>query len=109
MVVAGFGVLGVIRVNAQSTTLPKLPTIVEMLTQRFGLKQADVQSVFDNARTARIEARLTQLVLDGQITEVQKTAILAKQKELQNWAAQNNISPRYLMGSFGMGHKMRHW
>ncbi len=109
MVVAAFGVLGVARVNAQATTAPKLPTIIELLTQRFGLKQTDVQSVFDNARTARMEARLTQLVRDGQITEAQKTAILVKQKELQNWATQNNISPRYLVGGLGMGHKMMHW
>lgn len=82
-------------------------------------------------RTAEYESRLSQLVKDGKITEAQKQLILAKHKELQSkhltimesmkdkngderrdameaehedleeWAKQNGIDPKYLMFKFG--------
>jgi len=92
-------------------------TIIERLAEKFGLKQADVQTVFDQQRTdrqtemqARYEDRLTQAVKDGKITEAQKTAILAKQKEMQAkreqertdwqaWLKSNDLED----SEFGMG------
>lgn len=71
-----------------------ISTIVEKLAQKFGLKQADVQSVFDEVHTERqkerqaemtelLEARLTVAVINKKITEAQKTLILKKHAELQ--------------------------
>lgn len=68
--------------------------LVQRLAEKFGLKQADVQTVVDQYRTeertqreaemkTKNEARLTQLVTDGKITEAQKQLILNKQSELQ--------------------------
>ncbi len=47
------------------------------------------------------EGRLNALVAQGKITEAQKTAILAKfkqiQEELKTWAASEGIDPQYVM------------
>jgi hypothetical protein len=65
-------------------------SLVDKLSQRFNLNKAEVQEVFNEERAAReaehegrYEARLTQAVKDGKLTEEQKTKILAKHKELQ--------------------------
>jgi len=74
----------------------KYPLIVERLAQRFGLKESDVQAVFEEVHQerqqemqARLEERLTQAVKNGKITESQKQAILAKHKELTEKRQQN--------------------
>lgn len=74
---------------AQTATTP-YQTIIQKLVAKFGLKQADVQSVFDEARSehqaqaqTKLDDKLSQAVKDGKITEAQKQAILAKLKELQ--------------------------
>jgi len=89
LTLVGLAVFGVSQVQAQSSQ-GKYPSIVQKLVQRFGLKENDVQAVFDEARQerqsqmqARFEERLNQAVKDGKITESQKQAILAKHKELQ--------------------------
>jgi len=120
------------KVSAQTTT-PK--TIIERLAEKFGLKQADVQTVFEQERTqrqtqmqARFEERLTQAVKDGQITESQKTAILAKHQEMQqerekereewqSWLKANGLENSEFgsgfggkgMGMGGMGRGMHGW
>ncbi|MEK9143674.1 MAG: hypothetical protein AAB481_03535 [Patescibacteria group bacterium] len=60
------------------------------MVAKFGLSESDIQSVFDEARNerqtrmqTRFDDKLSQAVKDGKLTEVQKQAILAKQKELQ--------------------------
>ena len=65
-------------------------TLVQRLVQKFGLKTADVQSVFDTVHEERqaqmeqkIADRLDTFVKDGKITEAQKRLILAKHEELQ--------------------------
>jgi hypothetical protein len=114
----GFGVVVTSRVFAQDTNSPQ--TIVQKIADKFGLKTSDVQAVFDQNRTDRraemetkFEEQLTAAVKDGKLTEEQKQLILAKRKELQNsrqdfknWATQNGIDIKYLMGGFGMrgGH-----
>ncbi len=71
-------------------------TLVQRIAEKFSLKPEDVQAVFDQFRQERhaqrqssFEAKLSQLVTDGKITEGQKQLILAKKKELQadraNW------------------------
>jgi hypothetical protein len=65
-------------------------SLVSKIAQKFNLKTADVQAVFDEERTAKeaerqaeVEKTLTQAVTDGKLTQAQKDKIIAKQKELQ--------------------------
>jgi hypothetical protein len=65
-------------------------SIVQKLVQKFGLKESDVQAVFNEARQERqasmrvkFEERIDQAVKKGELTEVQKQKILAKHKEIQ--------------------------
>lgn len=76
------------KVSAQNQQNPSTP-IIQKLAQRFGLKESDVQAVFDEVRQERqqqrelqFEERLNQAVKDGNITEAQKQAILTKHKEI---------------------------
>lgn len=107
-----------------------MQSLVQKIADKFGLKKEDVQAVFDQDRSdrrAEMEARniaqLDQLVKDGKITEAQKQLIINKRKEieasrqsqmqnmqgkadeerkaLEDWAAQNGIAVKYLMGGFG--------
>lgn len=64
-------------------------TLVQRLAEKFGLKETDVQTVFDDARKekqknnqVRIEERLSQAVKDGKLTETQKRRVLDKHAEL---------------------------
>lgn len=64
-------------------------TIVQMIADKFHLNKSDVQSVFDQHQTTRLQERqqkiadrLTQAVKDGKITEAQKSLIENKLKEL---------------------------
>jgi hypothetical protein len=88
----GLGMFAASTVYAETQTDPKDPmtTLVQKIADKFGLKQSDVQTVFDQEREARkvkmeeeYESRLTTLVKDGKITEAQKQLILAKHKELE--------------------------
>lgn len=108
------------KASAQTTT-PK--TIIQRLAEKFGLKQAEVQTVFDQQRTerqtqmqARFEERLTQAVKDGQISEAQKTAILKKHQEMQTernhertewqaWLKANGLENNEFAMGFGFGGK----
>lgn len=82
------GTLGITQTYAQE--INKYTPIVQRLAQRFGLKEEDVQSVFDEVhqeRRAEMEARflerLDQLVAEGKITQDQKQKLLDKQEELE--------------------------
>jgi Skp family chaperone for outer membrane proteins len=65
-------------------------SLIQKIIQKFGLKEADVRSVFDSFHQDRVNQmktknvdRLTQLVKDGKITEAQKKLMIAKQEEMQ--------------------------
>jgi len=65
-------------------------TLIQRLVQKFSLKTADVQAVFDTVRNERqdemqqkMTERLETLVKQGKITEAQKKLIVAKHAELQ--------------------------
>lgn len=65
-------------------------TLIQRLVQKFGLKTADVQAVFDTVRDERqtemqqkMVERLDTLVSEGKITQAQKELIIAKHTELQ--------------------------
>jgi hypothetical protein len=60
-------------------------SLVAAIASKFNLNQADVQAVFDEERSkheaemkAQMEAKVTQAVTDGKITEAQKKAIQEK-------------------------------
>jgi len=107
--------------RALAATTGKYPPVVQKLIDKFGLKETEVQTVIEEARTeqqttmqTRMEERLTDAVGNGKITEAQKTAILAKWKEisakreterqeLSDWAKQNGLESDYGFGWFG-GH-----
>lgn len=75
---------------AQAATTTSSDSLVDKISTRFNVDKSEVQKVFDEDRTARqaemeqrYEARLTQAVKDGKLTEDQKTKLLAKHKELK--------------------------
>lgn len=83
-------IVGASAVNAQTPSQTK-QAIVQKLSQRFGLKEADVQAVFDEDHIqhqqqmqAHLEDKLSQAVKDGKITEAQKQAILTKLTQLRS-------------------------
>jgi hypothetical protein len=128
-VTGAFGYLGVSQVMAAVANNGH-NTLIENLAKKFNVSTTDVQSVFDETRTAEETARLDQAVKDGQITEAQKALIVVKQKELEtkiqeinnkqlttterqtalqqvqddlnSWATTNKI-PSYLLRGGGMG------
>ena len=98
------GIFGTGKVVAESSQ-GNYPPIIQKLVQKFGLKENEVQVVFDEARKERqtqmqtkFEERLNQIVADGKLNEAQKQMILAKHKELaekrgtkpENW---QNMTP----------------
>lgn len=81
------------QVFAQSATTDAHPmsSLVQKISQKFGLNEAEVQAVFDEThaemeaqRKGEHEKRLSQLVTEGKITEAQKQLIIAKGEELEN-------------------------
>lgn len=104
LALVGLAVLGVSQVQAQSQQ-SKYSSSIQKLVERFGLKESEVQAVFDEARQERqqqiqagFEEHLNQVVKDGKITESQKQAILTKYKEvaekrLQNKENWQNMTP----------------
>lgn len=89
LVLGGILLSGAARVSAQSGS-NDYPPIIDKLVAKFNLNEAEVKAVFDEERSARqsemqakIEAKLTQAVTDGKITEAQKQAILAKHEEMK--------------------------
>jgi citrate synthase len=82
-------ILGVHQVSAQIADGPS--DLVSAIAQKFNLPQDQVQQVFSEHQEkhhaqiqAKMEERLTQLVTDGKLTEVQKQAIISKMAEMKN-------------------------
>lgn len=95
LALVGLAVFGMSQVQAQNQQ-SKYPSIIQKLVERFGLKESEVQAVFDEARQerqqqmqARFEEHLNQAVKDGKISESQKQAILVKHNELAEERLQN--------------------
>ncbi|MDF2461184.1 MAG: hypothetical protein K0S68_587 [Candidatus Saccharibacteria bacterium] len=130
---------------ATAETTDSRDSLVQKISDKFKLNKSEVQAVFDEHKTekhaqreARLEERLTQAVKDGDITEKQKTAILAKHKELaarfesekdglkdktpeerraamqslrtelDQWAKDNDIDTKWLKGFVVKGFKGGH-
>ncbi len=87
---------GAVAVQAAANTTATGPsTLITKLAQKFGLKEADVKAVFDEEHAvhmqemqSKAQARLSQLVTDGKITEAQKQLIVTKMSELAAARAQ---------------------
>ncbi len=84
----GLAGLGGIHAFAASTSQAPRP-IVQKIAQKFGLKEADVQAVFDQDKTGHmaqmktnLSTKLDQQVKDGKLTATQKQAILDKMDQL---------------------------
>jgi len=82
-------VLGATNVSAQEGSSNPMSSLVSKIAQRFNLNESEVQAVFDEHHNemheqmqSNFEDRLSQLVLEGKITEAQKAAIVAKMEEL---------------------------
>lgn len=135
LAITSAGLLGVTRIQAQE--VDPHTSLIQKIATKFGLKIEDVQGVFSEHKTemqnqmmARFEAKLTQLVTDGKITEAQKQLIINKHKEMQTamqnktpeerktemknkkaeletWAKQNGIDLQYIMGFGFKGGHMR--
>jgi hypothetical protein len=104
LLVAGFLTVGVMGVNAQEKA-DRHSSLIQKISQKFGLKEADVKAVFDQQHAermaqmhAKMEEKLNQLVKEGKFTEAQKNLILAKHKEMQanrqsKMEAMKNMTP----------------
>jgi hypothetical protein len=87
------GIAGAGNTYAQTPSISNenpMTSLVQKIAEKFGLKQADVQEVFDQVRKdresqmqARYEAQLDTYVKEGKITEAQKQLIINKHKELK--------------------------
>ena len=126
--------MGASKTFAQSDT-NNSQTLIQRITEKFGLKEPDVQSVVDNfhqekfqqmktQRRSRLEEKLNSAVSSGKITEAQKQAILkkfdelqnereAQTKDLENWAKNNGLDKLGMgmgLGRFkGFGRGMHFW
>ncbi|OGG13075.1 hypothetical protein A2773_01175 [Candidatus Gottesmanbacteria bacterium RIFCSPHIGHO2_01_FULL_39_10] len=113
LTILGVAALGTFdkQVWAKTTNSPMTSLITE-ISQKFGLNQADVQSVFDEHRNQMHERmqvelleRLSELVNEGKITETQKQLLLDKHKEMvvqresdrQNWQTKTAEERKALM------------
>jgi len=127
------GLAGVKAVSAEDSE--GYPPIVQKLVERFNLDVSEVQKVFDEEREERhqemelrFEERLNQAVTEGELTQEQKEALLAKKaerqakheemknlseeerrtameqerEEMKTWAEENGIE-MFRLGGFGEG------
>lgn len=95
LAVLGSVLFGVTKVNAQTNNQTPLSGLVQMISQKFGLDQKQVQSVVDQYSQQRkadrqqkmqqgIQNRLDNAVKQRKITDAQKQAILNEITVLKN-------------------------
>jgi Spy/CpxP family protein refolding chaperone len=107
-VIASVGYFGGSYVMAGDTN-PMHDSLITKIAQKFNLKEADVEAVFESVRDERQEEmkanrqeKLSQAVKDGVITEAQKNTLLSKmeehlnerrenREEMQNWYKEQGI------------------
>lgn len=86
-VIASVGYFGTSYVLAEDTN-PMHDSLITKIAQKFNLKEADVEAVFESVRDEKRdemkkirEEKLSQAVKDGVITEAQKNTLLSKMEE----------------------------
>jgi hypothetical protein len=77
------GIVGVTQFSAQENN-SSYPPIITNLSNKFGVSEEEVKTVFEETREQRHEERLNDLVSKGVITEEQKQLIQDKKKEMQS-------------------------
>jgi len=85
------GLGGVATTALAATNGSDYPPIVQKIADKFNLKPADVQAVFEQQHEdrqknhqAKLEETLNQAVKDGKLTETQKDKLLAKLESLKD-------------------------
>jgi len=96
--------------------------IIQRIAERFNLDEAEVEAVFEAVHDERfaqmhdaMDAKLSEAVKDGVITEDQKTAYLAKhdenagerranRREMQTWMEENGINATALHSYLSLGN-----
>jgi polyhydroxyalkanoate synthesis regulator phasin len=138
LILLGAGALGINSLYASEDN-PR-SSLIEKIAQKFNLNKDEVQKVFDEEREERVTAMeerfakiLDEAVAKGELTEAQKSLIIAKRAEmksdfeskrdenkdlsreemqtkikaeresLEKWASDNGINVKYLMGMGGFG------
>ena len=113
LTILGVAALGTFGKQAWAkTTNTSMTSLVAEISQKFGLNQADVQSVFDIHRIqmheqmlVELSERLSESVSEGKITEAEKQLLLDKHKEMaaqresdrQNWQTKTIEERKALM------------
>ena len=90
MIALGVGAFGVSATLAAENDQGEITTLVEAIAERFDVKVADVQAVFDEHREQmqakheeKAAERLQQAVDDGKITQEQADAITENREEMK--------------------------
>ncbi len=88
--VIGVSILGATPAHAQTADSSPFQSLIQKIVEKFGLKQADVEAVFEEHRNQmheqmqeRMSAKLDDAVKNGKITEEQKQLILKKHEEMK--------------------------
>jgi hypothetical protein len=89
----GVGLVGMTAILTRPVTADEggpRHSIIQKLVERFGLNADEVEEVFEEDREdrraegqARFEERLAEAVAEGELTEDQKAAIIAKRAEME--------------------------
>ncbi len=108
-------VAGTSYVSAQTPANNSDLSIVQRMSQRFGLNQSDVQSVFDqhhqemqSKHQARMEERLNKFVAEGKLNNTQKQAILTKIQDMQSKKLSNMENFRTMTPEQRQAEKEKH-
>jgi len=85
VVLVGGGVLGVGAVAAQSEgDTNEYPLIIQNIAEAFGVGEEEVKTVFDDTREEKADARLDELVEEGELTQEQRDLLEAKHDEIHS-------------------------
>lgn len=132
--VVGAGTLGSLAMAESSGDT--YPPVVDKIATKFNLNKDEVKKVFEEERASheaehkqRLEAKLTQAVKDGKLTEDQKSKLIAKLEEMhknrvedrqeakaereakrdefKKWAESNGINLEDVMPAPNKGHGPR--
>jgi hypothetical protein len=104
------GITGVAAAHAQSGTASSnanpMDSLVQAISSKFNLNQADVQKVFDSQRSqmqqereAEIKDEIAQLVKDGKLTQAQADKLNAKRTDLEKEREANRTANSSLSAS----------
>lgn len=85
---SGIVAMGGVAVTQAASVAPgrhPMSNMVAAIAQKFNLKEADVQQVFDEQRSQGPKMHLDQAVKNGKLTQAQADLITAKQAEMKTF------------------------